>query len=200
MTQFTAQPGGAARAAADRLRAALDAHLTAVEGRDGEHDPAVQRAYRQLRAAAADYDDALYREHDEVTPFDLPDPAPEGADDELPDPDEAGRLTLLARWDFSLDDVDLLVATAARAIGQEVPDAAVALAALAVSVGHTKLGNPAAAKSAGLTGHGCTTWVLATDDAEPDDDDPGWMDDAFAGADPAQVLCRLDAPAEPAEG
>lgn len=196
MTETLTLPAGTARAAAVRLRIALDAHLDAVEARTGEHDPAVQQAFKELREAAADYDNALYAEHDEVTPFDLPDLELATEEDEGADGDEIGRLSLLARWDFSLDDVDLLVATAGKALSQEFPDASVALAALAVTIGHTRLADPAIAQSAGLRAHGCTTWVVATDDADPDDDDPAWMDDAFACADPDVVLCRLDAPVE----
>lgn len=183
-----------ARAAADRFRAALDDHLAAVEARSGEHDPRVQQAYKELRAAAADYDLALYTEHDEVTPFDLPDPEPPAEDEELPDLD---RLSLVARWDFSVVDEQKLLASAERAVGEDVPDAAVALAALVAAAGHSRVGDPASAAQAGLRAHGNTTWVLATDDADPDDDDPSWMADAFGGADPQRALCRLESPVEP---
>ncbi|MBA3743866.1 hypothetical protein [Sporichthya sp.] len=186
-----------ARAAADRLRAALDQHLSAVEARSGEHDPAVQLAYKELRAAAADYDLALYDEHDEVTPFDLPDPEPPvDDDDEEPSLD---RLSLLARWDFSVTDDAVLFAAASRAVGEELDDPAIALAALVAAVGHTRLGTSASPESVGLRPHGHTTWVLATDDADPDDDDPSWMEDAFGGAEPELVLCRVEAPVEPDE-
>ena len=190
---------GFARAAADRLRAALDQHLSAVEARSGEHDPAVQLAYKELRAAAADYDIALYDEHDEVTPFDLPDPEPVVDDDE-DDEDEheasPDRLTLVARWDFSVADDAVLFAAASKAVGEELADPAIALAALVAAVGHTRLGAAASPESVGLRPHGHTTWVLATDDADPDDDDPSWMEDAFGGAEPGRVLCRLEAPVE----
>lgn len=183
-----------ARAAAERLRTALDAHLAAVEARSGEHDPAVQLAYKELRAAAADYDVALYDEHDEVTPFDLPDPEPPAEDDDEPDLD---RLTLVARWDFTVADPDILQAAAQRAVGEEVPDVAVALAALVAAAGHTRVTTPDAAPLVGLRPHGNATWVLATDDADPDDDDPSWMADPFGGADPERALCRLESPIEP---
>jgi hypothetical protein len=190
MPQETLAPGSA-RAAADRLREALERHLAAAENRSSEHDPAVQRAYRELRAAAADYDLALYEEFDEVTPFDLPEPAA-GAEDDgeiLLD-----RLTLVARWDFSVIDADRLFAAAEQAVGEEVDNEAVALAALVAAVGHSRVG--AAAAQAGLRPHGSATWVLATDDADPDDDDPSWMDDAFAGADRDRAICRLESPVE----
>ncbi len=185
-----------ARGAAARLRTALDQHLAAVEAKSGEHDPEVQLAYKELRAAAADYDLALYDEHDEVTPFDLPDFEPPDEDEEEIDLD---RLTLVARWDFSVSDPDVLLSAAQRAVGEEVPNVAVALAALVASAGHTRVAAPDSAGLVGLRPHGHATWVLATDDADPDDDDPGWMADPFAGADPDRALCRLEAPIEPDE-
>ena len=190
MPSSTLAPGSA-RAAADRLREALERHLSAVEGRSSEHDPAVQRAYQELRAAAADYDLALYREHDEVTPFDLPE---RQAEDDGPREVTLERLSVVARWDFTVDDPDALIAAAEQAVGEEVDDEAVALAALVAAVGHSRVA--AAAGSVGLRPHGSTTWVLATDDADPDDDDPAWMDDAFAGAEADLALIRLESPVE----
>ncbi|HUR72813.1 MAG TPA: hypothetical protein VMZ00_00955 [Sporichthya sp.] len=183
-----------ARAAADRFRTALDQHLAAVEAKSGEHDPHVQLAYKELRAAAADYDLALYTEHDEVTPFDLPEP--EDPAEDSGDPPDLARLSLLARWDFTVTDPAVLFAAAARAVGEEVPDAAIGLAALVAAVGHTRLATSASPETVGLRAHGHTTWVLATDDADPGDDDPDWMEDPFDGADPRRVLYRLEAPIE----
>jgi hypothetical protein len=180
---------GSARAAADRLREALDRHLDAVEARRSEHDPDVQRAYRELRAAAADYDLALYREHDEVTPFDLPERA---ADEDEPREVSLDRLSVVARWDYTVIDPDTLLAAGEQAVGEEVADEAIALAALVAAAGHNRVS--AGAASVGLRPHGHTTWILATDDADPDDDDPGWMDDAFGGADAEAALCRLESP------
>jgi len=57
------------RAALDRLVAALEAHLTAAQRRQGEQDPAVEAAYASLSDAFEAYDEALYDAHDEVTPF-----------------------------------------------------------------------------------------------------------------------------------
>jgi hypothetical protein len=48
------------RAAVDVLKAALDAHLAAVESRAGENDPRVQAAYDALAATGEAYDDVLF--------------------------------------------------------------------------------------------------------------------------------------------
>jgi hypothetical protein len=73
------------RAAVAGLKAALDAHLAAVEARAGENDPHVQAAYDALASAGETYDDALFSAYEEVTPF-----GPvESDDDEDEDDDEA---------------------------------------------------------------------------------------------------------------
>jgi hypothetical protein len=59
--------------------------------------------------------------------------------------------------------------------------------------------NAANAALVGLRPHGTVTWILPTDDADPDDDDPEWMADAFAGAEPGRALCRLETPVEEAD-
>jgi hypothetical protein len=56
-------------AAVAGLKAALDAHLAAVEARAGENDPHVQAAYDALASAGEIYDDALFSAYEEVTPF-----------------------------------------------------------------------------------------------------------------------------------
>ena len=50
---------------------ALEHHLAAVEGRQGESDPAVFAAYEHARDALMAYDDALYDTYDEVLPVDV---------------------------------------------------------------------------------------------------------------------------------
>lgn len=78
-----------ARAALDRLVAALEAHLAAAQQRRGEMDPRVERAYRVLADAFEAYDEALYDAFDEVTPFvlydEVEDEREDGDDDELDD-------------------------------------------------------------------------------------------------------------------
>jgi hypothetical protein len=78
------------RAALDRLIAALEAHLSAAAGRQGEADPAVVSAYQVLADAFEAYDESLYDAYDEVTPFVLYDDAEDAADedDDLDDLDE----------------------------------------------------------------------------------------------------------------
>jgi len=76
------------RAALDRLIAALEAHLSAAAGRQGEADPAVVSAYQVLADAFEAYDESLYDTFDEVTPFVLYDDAEDAADeDDLDDED-----------------------------------------------------------------------------------------------------------------
>jgi hypothetical protein len=71
------------RAAVEVLKAALDAHLAAVEARSGENDPQVQAAYDALASAGEAYDDALFSVYEEVTPFGPVESAEEDEDDEL---------------------------------------------------------------------------------------------------------------------
>ncbi len=185
----------AARTAAGRLHAALAAHFAAAQRRSGEHDPAVQAAYTELRAAAQAYDDALYDAFAEVTPFDLDDKPDD--DDEGEAEDKAGssrRMSVLARWDYTvMNPVDLL-AGASATVGQKVVDLEVALAALVDARGHNAIADISTALGLGLRWHGVTTSIYSALGAGPDDDDTAWMEDAFADADPAEMLCRVDTP------
>ena len=52
-----------------RLLAALEAHLTAVVNRTGEHDSAVDEAYVEIANAFEAYEDALFEAYNEVTPL-----------------------------------------------------------------------------------------------------------------------------------
>jgi hypothetical protein len=67
-------------AAVEALKAALDAHLAAVESRAGENDPQVQAAYDALASAGEAYDDALFSAYEEVTPFGPVETLDEGED------------------------------------------------------------------------------------------------------------------------
>ena len=94
------------RAALDRLIAALEAHLSAAAGRQGEADPAVVSAYQVLADAFESYDEALYDAFDEVTPFVLYDDAEDAASDEDEDDDEDDDLEDLEDDDEDDEDED----------------------------------------------------------------------------------------------
>ena len=53
----------------DRLITALKNHLTAVTNRNGEHDPAIDEASVAIANAFETYENALFEEHNEVTPL-----------------------------------------------------------------------------------------------------------------------------------
>ena len=57
------------RTALTRLLDALEAHLTAVVNRTGEHDSAVDEAYVEIANAFEAYEDALFEAYNEVTPL-----------------------------------------------------------------------------------------------------------------------------------
>jgi hypothetical protein len=184
---------GQVRAAANRLSAALDAHLRAVEERSGEQDPGVQQAYRALREAAAAYDDLLFDVYGEVTPFVLAKP-PRHETFEVAPPggDQVQRLSLLSRTDVVIEDPERLLQQArAEADGIYAADAVVDEAsAVGVLVEIAGVDAIAAfAEEYGLRGLGSTVWLI---EAAPKVDDT-WRDHAFASADTAAVLYRLDA-------
>jgi len=84
-------------AAAAGFKAAIDAHLAAVEARAGENDPHVQAAYDALASAGEAYDDALFSAYEEVTPFgpvDDEDDDDDEAEDDVVDSDDD-----LVEWD-----------------------------------------------------------------------------------------------------
>src|SRR3954453_13677385 len=87
------------RAALDRLIAALEAHLSAAAGRQGEADPAVVSAYQVLADAFEAYDEALYDAFDEVTPFVLYDDAADGEEEH----DDLDEDDLADEEDLALD-------------------------------------------------------------------------------------------------
>lgn len=83
------------RAALERLAAAFEAHLSAIEARRGDDDPSVDEAYYVLADAFDVYDDALAQTFGETLPFYVAD---DEDDDDLDD-DELD--------DEDLDDADL---------------------------------------------------------------------------------------------
>ncbi|MFC7306770.1 hypothetical protein ACFQVC_21375 [Streptomyces monticola] len=195
-----AQPSAAeVRAAAEAVKAALDAHLAAVEQRSGEDDQAVYEAFNQLAAAAEAYDELLYDAYDEVTPFEIP-----GAEDTLPPykgPEEPNALSVLIRRDYTVVEPQRLRAQAQRVADLDA-DTTAGEASAAGVVGnsvHAALGvlfgefEPdeiaSRHKEFGLEEGDSTLWVTATD--EPPE--PGeWLDVPFDQADPQQIVCRFD--------
>lgn len=71
-----------------RLLDALEAHLTAVVNRTGEHDPAVDEAYVEIANAFEAYEDSLFEAYNEVTPLSVYGDEDEDNLDELLDDDE----------------------------------------------------------------------------------------------------------------
>ncbi|MQY13265.1 hypothetical protein SRB5_34090 [Streptomyces sp. RB5] len=195
------QPAAAeVRAAAEALKAAIDRHLTAVEGRSGENDPRVTDAFEALAAAAEAYDEVLYDVHDEVTPFEIP------GSDQLPayaGPDEPRGLSVLIRRDYAVVDTHRLLAQAQR-IAELDPDvdtgaatddpAGVVGSSLTAAVG-VLFGEYEPDEIAsrhlefGLAEGDSTVWVVA----EEEPSEPGeWLSAPFDQADPEQVICRFD--------
>ncbi|MFW7388528.1 MAG: hypothetical protein ACOH1C_05040 [Rothia mucilaginosa] len=71
-----------------RLLDALEAHLTAVVNRTGEHDSAVDEAYVEIANAFEAYEDALFEAYNEVTPLSVYGDEDEDDLDELVDDEE----------------------------------------------------------------------------------------------------------------
>jgi hypothetical protein len=193
----TPADGNRVRQAADALVAALQAHLAAVEARAGEQDPAVQRAYVQLRSAAIEYDDALFDAYREVTPFDFAVPEEGGTYEVAPDAEaDETRMSVLSRSDFSVDDPSLLferVRTEGATLlqpGEVVDDEAAALGLLVDVLGVDEIAH--GAEAYGLRWHGTTTWVLRVPPEERAAVAAEWMDDPFWYADADDVLFRFD--------
>ncbi|MDI3418910.1 hypothetical protein [Streptomyces luteolus] len=195
-----AQPTAAeVRAAAEAVKAALDAHLAAVERRSGEDDSGVHEAFNQLAAAAEVYDELLYDAYDEVTPFEIP-----GAEDGLPPytgPEEPNAVSVLIRRDYTVIEPQRLRAQAQRVADLDTdtaagePSAAGVVghsvhAALGVLFGEFEPDEIASRhKEFGLEEGDSTLWVAAADEpAEPGE----WLDAPFEQADPQQIVCRFD--------
>ncbi|MFI5659530.1 hypothetical protein [Streptomyces sp. NPDC051684] len=192
-----AQPTAAeVRAAAEAVKAALDAHLAAVERRSGEDDPAVYEAFNELAAAAEEYDELLYDRYDEVTPFEIP-----GSEDSLPPyagPAEPNALSVLIRRDYAVVEPQRLLAQAGRVADLDAePDSDAANgagssvhAALGVLFGEFEPDEIATRhKEFGLEEGDSTLWVTASDDPT----EPGeWLEAPFEQVDPQRVVCRFD--------
>ena len=94
------------RAALDRMVAALEAHLLAVQQRRGEQDPAVEHAYAVLSDAYETYDEALFDAYGETTPFELYDDDDDDSDDDDDDDDSDDESDDLDETDLGPDDED----------------------------------------------------------------------------------------------
>ncbi len=182
------------RTAAEALKAAIDAHLAAVERRTGEGDERVQAFYDELHVASEAYDDLIFEVYDEVTPWEYP----EGA--ETPSVAEADlrRFALLVRRDYTLDDAETLLAAGHEAytevwpqepegtINGDVPSPARAIYQLINAYGPDGLAERA--ERAGLRPHGGSVWVQVV----AEDDDTLEADDPFAISDEDALVYRLD--------
>ncbi|MET8474454.1 hypothetical protein ABZY90_38225 [Streptomyces sp. NPDC006422] len=190
-----AQPTAAeVRAAAEAVKAALDAHLAAVERRSGEDDPTVYEAFNELAAAAEEYDELLYDRYDEVTPFEIP-----GGEDSLPPyagPEEPNALSVLIRRDYAVVEPQRLLSQAGRVADLDEDGSAgngagsSVHAALGVLFGEFEPDEIATRhKEFGLEEGDSTLWVTASDEpAEPGE----WLESPFDQVDPQQVVCRFD--------
>jgi hypothetical protein len=110
------------RAAAERLKSAIDRHLEACVGKGGEEDPTVQAAYDALREAAKSYDDVLYDAYDEVTPFEFSDFSAEDDDEAEPDGVSMPGITVLLRRDYLVADEAAVLAEGRAAYLRVWPD------------------------------------------------------------------------------
>lgn len=190
MSEPTASSTADVRTAADALKAAIDAHLAAVETRSDATDPAVRTAFLAMAAAAEAYDDALYDTYNEVTPFEIPSQYPESD----ADPDNPEAISVLIRRDYQLEHPGRLLSAArglaAGAVDPEVDISTVAgsVAALFDVFDPDEIHNRA--DELGLLPGDATTWVLAADpDALAEEQ---WFEDPFSDVDPERVICRFD--------
>lgn len=189
----------AVRAAAQRVKDAIDSHLAAVEARSGEQDPAVQSAFETLQSAAEIYDDLLYEAYDEVTPFEVggvESGPPDLADIEIPP-----VVSLFLRRDYALADPDALLEAgrgAHRAIvsagmaGDDEPEPDHLGAALYVLFQAAGVdGFDENAEDSGLEPLRGTVWFVAGDDGTVARmSDPGA--DPFDDADASRLIYRVD--------
>jgi len=179
------------RAAADLLKSAVDAHLAACEGKAGEEDPSVQRAYDGLREAAEAYDDALFDAFEEVTPFEF---APASAFDPAASAPEGvpTRVAVYQRRDFAVRSAsDLVEAGREILLEEDETDEAELLTpvdALALYLDvHGLDAATLTADEIGLFPVGGTMWLV---DQDVDDETLGTA--PFGAIDDLRVLHRLD--------
>ena len=174
------------RAAVERLKAALDRHLEAIENRTGEDDPGVYTAFEALASSAESYDELLYDRYDEVTPFEVP--SGEGAP-EYAGPEDPEAVSVLIRRDYTVVEPDRLFAQARRTSEGDDEAGESVNAALGAIFGEYEPDEIAQRyKEFGLEEGDSTLWVSA---AEPTD--PGeWLEAPFDQVDPQLTICRFD--------
>lgn len=188
MSEPTAPSAADVRTAADALKAAIDAHLAAVELRSDESDPRVRAAFLAMAAAAEAYDDVLYDSYNEVTPFEVPSQYAE----QDADPVNPEAISVLIRRDYHVEHPGRLLGAArqlaAGAVDAEIDISTVggSLAALFDVFDPDEIHNRS--DELGLTPGDATTWVLA---ADPENEEL-WFEDPFSEVDPEQVVCRFD--------
>ena len=179
------------RAAAERLKSAIDRHLEACIDKGGEEDPTVQAAYDALREAAESYDDLLFDSFDEVTPWEFSE-AQVYDSMEVEQPGVPARVTVLVRSDFAVHSAADLVEAGRRVLraADEVDaDDATLTAVDALSIYLEVHGLDDLAEMAddlGLRWLGGTTWLL-----DQDVEDDSMRTAPFEAADESRLLHRF---------
>ena len=178
------------RAAAERLKSAIDRHLEACIDKGGEEDPTVQAAYDALREAAESYDDLLFDSFDEVTPWEFSEAQVYDAM-EVEQPGVPARVTVLVRSDFAVHSAADLVAAGRqvlRAADEDADDAALtAVEALSIHLEVHGLDELAEmADELGLRWLGGTTWLV-----DQDVEDETLRSAPFEAADESRLLHRF---------
>jgi hypothetical protein len=177
------------RAAAERLKSAIDRHLEACIDKGGEEDPAVQAAYDALREAAESYDDLLFDSFEEVTPWEFSEPQVYDVM-EVEQPGVPARVTVLVRSDFAVHSAADLVEAGRRVLraadeGDDVSLTAVEALSLYLEVhGLDELAEMA--EDLGLRWLGGTTWLL-----DQDVEDDTMRTAPFEAADESRLLHRF---------
>jgi hypothetical protein len=176
------------RAAAERLKSAIDRHLEACIAKGGEEDPTVQAAYDELRESAESYDDLLFDSFDEVTPWEFSE-AQVYDSMEVEQPGVPARVTVLVRRDFAVHSAADLIEAGRRVLREEDEDDATLTAVDALSIyveAHGLDETATMADDLGLRWLGGTTWLL-----DQDVEDDTMRSAPFDAADESRLLHRF---------
>ena len=177
------------RAAAERLKSAVDHHLEACVAKVGEQDPAVLSAYDALREAAESYDDALFDAFEEVTPFEFSS-GPLFDVLEVEQPGVPVRMTVLQRRDFAVRTANDLVEAGRQVLREEGEDEGdlTAVDAFALYLDTHGLDETVAmADDLGLHWLGGATWVL-----DQDATDETMRNAPFSAVDESRLLVQFE--------